>query len=437
MQPKKQVLIIVYYWPPAGGSGVQRWIYFTKYLRELNWEPVIYTVQNPEAPYQDESLSGEIPSDVQIIKEDIWEPFGAYRKIAGIKEGQKIKSGVIAQEKKSIKRYIIKWIRANLFIPDPRVNWITKGTRTLTKFLSTNKIDLIITSGPPHSAHLIGRKLHKKTNIPWIVDFRDPWTQVFNWNLLPRTSLVEKIHKTLELNVLKECDGLITVSHHCMSDLLKICSVKNHEIITNGFDHLHTSSIPANTKDQLEMLYTGVLSADRNPVQLWKSLATYLDAHPNFEVKFKLVFYGDIDTAIGDSIQNAGLGKYTTFHPPVKHEKIIQLMQSADLLLLIGVPNEPGVVTGKIFEYISTGKPILAVSPVQSDIEHILQETKTGINIPFEDVSNFDNIMSDLISFLNTPIDPPSLNQKILKYHRKNLTGQLVNFLNKIISTRV
>ena len=436
MRSKKQVLIIVYYWPPAGGSGVQRWVYFTKYLRDFGWEPVIYTVQNPEAPYQDDSLFNEIPSGIKILKEKIWEPFGAYRKIAGIKEGQKIKSGVIAQEKKSIMRYLIKWIRANVFIPDPRINWISKGTRTLTNFLSSNKIDLIITSGPPHSAHLIGRKLHKKSNIPWIVDFRDPWTQVFNWNLLPRTSLVEKIHKSLELNVLKECDGLITVSHQCMKDLLKIYPVKNNEIITNGFDHLHSIADSTEVNGKLEMLYTGVLSADRNPIPLWKSLANYLDTHPTIAVKFKLVFYGDIDTAICDSIQDAGLGKYASFHPPVKHEEIIKIMQSSNLLLLIGVPNEPGVVTGKIFEYISTGKPILAVSPVQSDIEHILMETKTGINIPFEEITNFDTTMTDLISNLNTPIAPQSLNQIISKYHRKNLTGQLVNFLNKIISTR-
>ncbi len=436
MHQKKQVLIIVYYWPPAGGSGVQRWVYFTKYLRDFGWEPIIYTVQNPEAPYQDDSLKSEIPNGIQIIKEDIWEPFGAYRKLAGIKEGQKIKSGVIAQEKKSIKRYLIKWIRANLFIPDPRINWISKGIKTLSAYLSANKIDLIITSGPPHSAHLIGKKLHKKTAIPWIADFRDPWTQVFNWNLLPRTAIVEKIHKSLELSVLKTCDGLITVSHHCMNDLRKIFPVKTYKIITNGFDDIAPIALSSQGKNEIVMLYTGVLSADRNPLPLWKSLATYLHNHSTVANKFKLKFYGDIDNAICKSIDETGLGKYTSFHQPVKHEEIIKIMQLSDILLLIGVPNEAGVVTGKIFEYISTGKPILAVSPEQSDIEQILNETETGINIPFEEIANFDKTMTDLIFKSTVPKNSQDLYQRISKFHRKNLTEELASFMNKIISAR-
>ena len=232
----KRVLIISYYWPPSGGAGVQRWLKFSKYLRDFGWEPVIYTPENPEYPEIDESLFKDIPIGTEVIKRPIWEPYNAYRRFTGQKKEEKIQAGFLSVKKKNhILEIISVWIRGNLFIPDARVFWIKPSIRFLLKHLATHPVDAIVSTGPPHSMHLIGLGIRKKLNIPWLADFRDPWTTIDFYHQLHLTRQADKKHHRLEKAVLSGADHVTIISWNCALDLNGILPRK-YDVITNGFD---------------------------------------------------------------------------------------------------------------------------------------------------------------------------------------------------------
>ena len=232
----KKVLIITYYWPPSGGGGVMRWLKMSKFLPELGWQPVVFTPENPDPSVTDESLLQEIHKDIIEIKTPIWEPYDFFRKITGKKSGTKFKSGYISEASEgNWKNKIAVFIRGNFLIPDPRKFWIKPSIKYLTKYLAENHVDLIISTGPPHSMHLIALGLRNKFDIPWIADFRDPWTDIDFYHKLKLTRLADRIHRKLEKRVLARANHIVTVSPGCASDLEKIAKRKI-EVINNGFD---------------------------------------------------------------------------------------------------------------------------------------------------------------------------------------------------------
>ena len=188
-----RVLIISYYWPPSGGAGVQRWLKFSKYLRDFGWEPVIYTPENPESPDVDKSLLKDIPPGIEVIKKQIWEPYDAYKRFIGQKKDEKIQAGFLSEKKRNpLFENISVWIRGNFFIPDARRFWIKPSIRFLIKYLAAHPVNAIVSTGPPHSMHLIALGLKKKLNIPWLADFRDPWTTIDFYHQLHLTRQADK-----------------------------------------------------------------------------------------------------------------------------------------------------------------------------------------------------------------------------------------------------
>ena len=209
----KKVLIITYYWPPSGGPGVQRWLKFAKYLPEFGYEPIIYTPQNPEAPAIDESLLKDIPEGIEVLKQPIWEPYNWYRQFLGQKD-KKIGSGFVSEKKEpGILHKISVWVRGNFFIPDARRFWIKPSVKYLTKYLKENSVDAVISTGPPHSMHLIGLGLKKQLDINWIADFRDPWTNIDFYQELMLSSWADKKHHDLEKEVLTRADKVVTIGY--------------------------------------------------------------------------------------------------------------------------------------------------------------------------------------------------------------------------------
>ncbi|HMK06024.1 MAG TPA: hypothetical protein VK476_00755, partial [Flavobacterium sp.] len=174
----KKVLIITYYFPPAGGPGVQRWLKFIKYLPDFDIQPIVYVPENPTYPIIDAQLMSEISDKAIVLKTKIFEPYGL-ASIFSKNKTKKISSGIIPSMRRqtSIDKFLL-WVRGNLFIPDARVFWVKPSVAYLKKYISENNIDIIITSGPPHSLHLIGMKLKNVMNVKWIADFRDPWTTI-------------------------------------------------------------------------------------------------------------------------------------------------------------------------------------------------------------------------------------------------------------------
>ncbi|MEO6189618.1 MAG: glycosyl transferase family 1 [Saprospiraceae bacterium] len=432
IKPNKRVLIITYYWPPSGGPGVQRCLFFVKYLREFGWEPIVYTIDNGEYPYIDHSLEKQIPADIEVIKNRSWEPFNLYKKVMGLSLHEKLKPNVIVEKtSRPLFQSIATFIRGNLFIPDSRMFWIRPSVKFLISYLKENPVDVILSSSPPHSVQMIGFYLKKELGIPWIADMRDPWTKIFFWDKLKMTNYA--IHKNLllEKKVLQTADKVVTVSSSCAIDFENI-SNRKIDLITNGFDEIshNTTNISSN---HFTISYGGTLSSDRNPPLLWKVMSEFLESKPEVKNKFKLQFIGAIDPLVFDSIESYGLGTYLEKKNPTAHDEYLKDISSCDVLLLIGAKEQAGVITGKFFEYLALQKPILAISPKNSDIEMILNQTHSGYNADFEDENEISKAIYSIFEYYK---DRSKFKPNVLEietYSRRNLTKQLAILLNNLV----
>jgi len=277
----KKALIITYYWPPAGGSGVQRWLKFVKYFRDFGIEPVVYTVENPNYPIVDESLAKDIPEGMEILTQPIWEPNNLFAFFGK----KKTESAGFINPNPTLFGKILQYIRANYFIPDARKFWVKPSISYLKKYLKSNKIDVVITTGPPHSMHLIGLNLKKELNIKWIADFRDPWTEIDYFQQLPLTKKAIVKHHSLENEVLKNADAVLVVGKTMQGNF----SVFNNNVITvtNGFDELLTDENVA-LDSKFTLTHIGLMNADRNPKILWEVLSEIVSENKEFETDFEL-----------------------------------------------------------------------------------------------------------------------------------------------------
>ena len=296
---QKKLLIITYYWPPAGGPGVQRWLKFVKYLPDFGIQPIVYVPENPTYPIVDEGLMDEVSDKTIVLKNKIFEPY----QLAGFfskKQTKKISSGIIpATKKQSFLERVLLWIRGNLFIPDARFLWAKPSVKFLKKYIQENDIDTIITSGPPHSLHLIGLELKKELNVKWFADFRDPWTTIGYHKALKLSSYAEKKHKNLEHLVLNTADVILVTSKTTKAEFQAITS-KPIEVITNGYD------VEKVTKESLDSNFTlahiGSFLSDRNPKLLWQVLQELIAENELFAQHFQLKLIGKISQEILDSI---------------------------------------------------------------------------------------------------------------------------------------
>lgn len=422
----KRVLIITYYWPPSGGSGVQRWLYFTKYLRDANWEPIIYTVQNGEYPYTDSSLQQHIPDHLEVIKGPIWEPYALFKKLSGKKE--QVNPSIFSEMERGswFKRFLL-WIRGNFFIPDARMFWIRPSVHLLENYLKKHPVDFIVSTGPPHSTHLIARSLKRRLDIPWLADFRDPWTQIYSFKQLNLSKLSKRIHHRLEHSVLQEASLVVTVSPDCKKGLESLVN-REVSVITNGYETFpKQNSVKDHSK--IKMVYAGVLSADRNPGIFWKVLENYLSDNPAISEKFELILIGNIDPLIVSQLKVSGLSPFLQVLASMPHAQLQHYLFEADLLLLVGVPGNKGVITGKFFEYLYLQKPIYSISPDNSDVVTILKETEAGLNADYTDAEQLYSNLERLFEMVATNSFPKN-ETKIANYSRKNLTTAISNLMS-------
>ena len=390
----KRVLIITYYWPPTAGSGVQRWLKMSKYLPQYGWQPVIYTPENPEAGMTDESLLRDIAPEVEVIKRPILEPYAVFNALTGNKGKNSGKasagSGAVnpinAVGHKSPLMRLSLWLRANVFVPDPRFLWIRPSVRFLKQYLREHPVDAIVSTGPPHSMHLIARALHRSTGIPWTADFRDPWTRIFYFKHLPLTRRSRKRYAAMELSVLREADHVVAVTDNMVRDFLEELGPGQQDkgkfhVIENGYDEADFTGITAaELPAGFNLVHTGLFSAEGNPRRLWKVLAELCRDLPGFGRDLHLTFAGKTDPEILAAVREAGLGDRLTDRGYIPHHEANSLQKAADLLLLPlrEEPEAAGILTGKYFEYLAAGRPIAAFGPHGSVLEHSLAETRTG-----------------------------------------------------------
>lgn len=429
----KKILIITYYWPPAGGPGVQRWLKFTKYLPEFGYDTYVYVPENPSYPILDETLAKDINPKVKIVKNKIWEPYQLAEKLNP--KNKAYKGGHFEKkENQSFMSMLSVFVRGNFFIPDARKFWVNPSAEYLKDFLQKENIDTIVTSGPPHSLHLIGLKLKKQLpNLKWLADFRDPWTQISYHKELKLTSWAAKKHEDLEREVMQKADVVLATSYADGENFKKI-GAKHVEVITNGFEEVKKQT----DKDQnhFHLTYSGGLEMLRNPVALWKALAEISNENQSFREDFKLNFYGSLADDVKQTIINQGLQHNLIVHGYVSHQESLNAINSANILILTNFDNvaSKGIIPGKLFEYMATGNPILAIGPAEADVEKILQKTKAGDYFSHQQVEEMKFfILSIYKQWLKNPTQKFETNEEeVQQFNRENLTKKLVEVVGKL-----
>jgi glycosyltransferase involved in cell wall biosynthesis len=426
----KKVLIISYYWPPSGGGGVMRWLKMSKFLPELGWQPIIYTPENPDPSVIDESLLQEIHPETIEIKTPIWEPYDLYRKLTGKKSGAKFKAGYISEASEgSWKSKLSVFIRGNFLIPDPRIFWVSPSIGFLTKYLKENHVDLIVSTGPPHSMHLIALKLRKIFDIPWIADFRDPWTDIDFYHKLKLTWLADRKHRQLEKKVLSKADHVVTVSPGCAEGLEKIAHRKI-EVITNGYDPSDYEFEKPDLDKTFTIAHFGAFNKDRNPASLWLAMKELTAENPDFKNLLRIKLFGQTDVSIINDIEKNNLTGNLVLIEHLPHRKgLVELSKSQVLLLpLNNAPNVKGILTGKMFEYIALQRPILALGPTDADFAKILNETNSGVSLNFDDIQGIKKVLQNYFRlFKENKLGVES--NSFEKYSRKNLASQFVKLI--------
>lgn len=422
---KKKVLIITYYWPPAGGPGVQRWLKFVKYLPEFDIKPIVYCPENPNYPIIDDSLLSEIPENTTILKQPINEPYGL-ASLFSKGSSKKISSGVIPKAKKqSLIEKAMLYVRGNYFIPDARKNWIKPSVEFLCHYIKEHHIATIITTGPPHSLHLIGLQLKEKLDLKWIADFRDPWTTIGYHKALKLTESSKAKHINLEQKVLNTADEIIVTSNHTKNEF-ETKTKQPISVITNGYD-LH--SVKVEGKDKLFTLsHIGSLLSDRNPEILWETLSELIGENDLFSKAFQLNLIGVVSDDVIESINRYGLKKHSNIVGYVSHDEAIMFQMKSQLLLLIEIDSEDtkAIIPGKVFEYLISETPILAIGPRDSDVEQIIKSTNTGTYFNYKQKTELKSyIINSFEAYLNGSLKVNAIG--LQPYSRKALTEKLAN----------
>lgn len=428
MAQNNKILIITYYWPPAGGPGVQRWLKFVKYLPDLGYHPVVFVPENPSYPMEDLSLIDALPSSIQVVKFPIVEPY-RWALFLSKTNTQAISAGIISSAKKqSWMEKILLWVRGNFFIPDARILWVKPASQFLEKFISDNEIETVITTGPPHSVHLIGLTLKNKLPIRWIADFRDPWTTIGYHQSLQLSARSHKKHLDLENLVLQTADDLIVTSPLTKAEFAQKTNQKIH-VITNGYDHVDLPKITLDT--QFTIAHIGSFLSERNPRILWKVLKDLCTESVAFKRDFKLVLMGKVSQEILDTLTEFRLTSQLDLRGYVSHQEALMAQRQAQVLLLVEMdaPNTRCIIPGKLFEYMVSNRPILALGPVASDVAQIIQDTQTGCYFEYDTTADklkdviWKWYQMYLAGKLNT--HPIGLQQ----YARKSLTQALVKVI--------
>ena len=419
----KKALIITYYWPPAGGPGVQRWLKFVKYLPEFNIKPIIYIPENPNYPITDQSLINEIPEGITILKQPIKEPY----KLAGLiskKDTNRISKGIIHRPKSQ--RFIEKvmlYIRGNFFIPDARIRWVKPSVRYLSKYIKENNIETIITTGPPHSLHLIGMQLKQKTGVKWLADFRDPWTTIGYHKQLKLTKKSAAKHKRLELEVLQNANEIITTSY-TTSKMFQDIANKEVNTITNGYDEQEIGSFELDKK--FTCSHIGSLLSERNPEVLWKVFRELINENKDFKKDFQLNLIGIVSEDVLDCLNKYELDEYLRLQGYVSHKEATTFQKQSQVLLLIEIDSEETkcIIPGKLFEYMVSERPIVALGPKDSDVQSIIKQTNTGNYFGYNDYEPLKElILKHFNSYKKGNLKSHPIG--LQKYHRKQLTKQL------------
>ena len=426
----KRVLVIAYYWPPSGGSGVQRWVKFCKYLPAEGWEPVVFAPEGADYPALDPTLEADIPATLEVLRGPIWEPYAAYRKLTGAKSTEVTE---ISKGKKSWKQRLSLWIRANLFMPDPRVGWVRPSVKMLKKYLAEHPVDVIVTTGPPHSVHLIGQKLHKALGIPWIPDFRDPWSRMYYLKYLPMTGRSWKRLRAMEKSVLDSCSTVLACTPLMQEDFQAMTRTPV-ACITNGFDQDDfIGRLLPRTDKHFNLVHTGLFAADGNPLELWHLLGRMAAEDAAFREALRLRLAGKVDREVLDAIAAEGLADNVENLGYCDHATAVREQRSATLLLLPlrRDPDYRPILPGKLFEYLAARRPILGIGQEDGAMARVISSVNAGITADWNNTEALESFLRKAwAQFLEGGVPAPA--GDITPYSRRATAHSLASLLDQV-----
>ena len=419
---KTKVLIITYYWPPSGGPGVQRWLKFAKYLPEFGVEPIIIVPDPSKAEYPiiDESLSQDISPDLEIHRTNNKSFYSTYKKFTKSKTAPY--SGFANEANPSLKQKVSRFIRGNFFLPDSRKGWNKFAYNKAAELIEKYNIKTVITTSPPHSSQLIGLKLKEKYNIQWIADLRDPWTDIYYYDNFYPTSLAKNIDKRYERKVLEKADIIISVSEFIKkqfiekSDLIRPEKIK---VIPNGYDDEDFDFKSTRDDNIFTITYTGTLAANYD-------ISSLIHILKSFDKNYKLIFVGKVDANIREKLTKE-LKDNVEFKGFVPHQQSIEYLKKTDILLLVIplIKDNEGILTGKLFEYIGSGKPILCLGPVDGDAANIIKKAEAGETLNYDNINGIEDFIDNSYNKSASEENSEDKKEKIKLFSRRTLAEDL------------
>jgi hypothetical protein len=428
----KKVLIITYHWPPSGGITVLRCLKFVKYLREFGWEPIVFTAKNPSYQFLDYSNEKDIPEGLEIHKVPIFEPINLFKQLSGRKKNQPLQNITSnSAKKKTIVDTLGMWVRGNFFIPDSRSRWIKPSVKYLNSYLQNNRVDAILTDGPPHTNTVIGLQLSKQFNIPWLADFQDPWTQVDYYNKLYIGKRADRKQRALEQEVFKTAKK-ITIASPTWKKELESIGAKNVDVIYYGFDEPEFANFQSIESEKFTFFHGGLLGEDRNPTSFLSALNQLLVEYPQLKSKIEIKLAGEVDHAVRESIRMNDLDGLTEYMGMIPRQNVLDEYAKASMLLLPinKAANAKGRIPGKLFEMLRTKKPILVFGPNDGDVKQIVEGKQLGKSFDYSDERFIYSHLKKAL--LSKEIDNFEPFQTVDEFSNRAITMKIAEYLDGI-----
>ncbi len=426
----KSILIIAYYWPPSSGVAGHRWLHMSNYLEKLGYNVHVIVPENPDYTAKDDDLFRFVSPKIKVTKSKNFEIRNIISKRKEVKETSELDS-LFYRDKSalSLKEKIMLWVRGNIFIPDARITWYLKSKKSILNYVKTNKIDVLITTGTPHSLHLFGLFLKKRLNLKWIADFRDPWTTIEYHNKMYLSSFAKIKHKNLEKKVLSKADAVTTVSNSWAEEFKEI-GANNVHVILNGYEESSFSNNKVKPYEDFIICHPGTLNEDRIPNNLFPVLSKL-----NEEGKtIKLHLYGNVSNKIIELINHSKLEKEVVTFNSVSHSEILKIMSKSTILLLLinkGKENSKGRIPAKLFEYIRTGKPVLLIGNINGDAAKIVNSEKLGKAFSYSDSQDLYKFLNEKYNlFLKNNLN--NINSNIKKFSRESMANEFSKLIQAI-----
>lgn len=433
----KNVLIVTYYFPPSGGPGVQRVLKFCTYLLEYGWRPIILTVKDADYPARDESLLNEIPSEAVIYRTPIFEPYDIYRKFTGKKKGTPVDVNTIPKpgERRSLQEHIAEFIRATFFIPDARIGWKKSAVAEGLEIIRNHDIQAIYSSSPPYTGALIARELKKKTGLPWIAGFRDPWTGFLSTP--KRWFLPAMIDRRYERAVFAECDRMDVAWEGIRKDFhAKYPDIPTDKIVhlPNGFDSADFPTVEVLEKEHFTVTYTGSMYGKRNPETFFAAVARLVERGLVDVTRIRLQFIGRFGAEVRAMFDHPTLAPSIVVHDYMSHADSVRHLFQSDALLMVvdDFTGNEEIVPGKVYEYIGSGKPVITLAP-EGAVTRVIEDTASGRCARSRDIDGIAEIFLDFYRQWDAgTLGTAQKREAVAQYERRAVTRRLAAVLDEI-----